>query len=61
MRTGAPEEMQRSCDTQGSFKLPAALLGLSFGAFASLIVAAVATALHFGGAAGCAEGAVGSV
>jgi len=53
--------MQRSGDTQGSFKLPAALLGLSFGAFASLIGAAVATALLFGGGAGCAEGAVGSV
>lgn len=61
LRTGAPEEMQRSGDTQGGIKLPAALLGLSFGAFASLIGAAVATALLFGGGAGCAEGAVGSV
>jgi len=53
--------MQRSGDTQGSFKLPAALLGLSFGAFASLLGAAVATALLFGGGGGCAESSVGSV
>lgn len=53
--------MHRSGNTQATFKLPAALLGLSFGVFASLVGAAVATALLFGGGAGCAEGSVGSV
>jgi len=53
--------MQRSGDTQASLKLPAALLGLAFGVFASLIGAAVAAALLFGGGAGCGDGAVGSV
>lgn len=53
--------MHRSGDKQADLKLPAALLGLSFGVFASLLGAAVAAALLFGGSAGCAEGAVGSV
>jgi hypothetical protein len=61
LRTGAPEEMQRSGDTQASFKLPAVLFGLAFGVFASLIGATVATALLFGGGTGCGEEPLGSL
>lgn len=62
LRTHTPEKMHRSGDKDASLKLPAALLGLSFGVFASLVGTAVAASLLFGGGtSGCASGAVGAV
>lgn len=52
--------MHRSGDNDGNLKLPVALLALSFTVFASLVGAAVAAALLFGGTSGCASGSVGS-